>query len=203
MWKPGFQALIPLCRAILTWHQRVPSTGESQTLPDFQTSPVIPTQDGSLGPDLCVAPSQLFWGLLSSWLWKPFFREPPGCWCGWLGSCFLGCPLPPSLLWTPPKSGLCEVPNASARSQGICVEITPSVFPPPILCYLAWCLRASWVAQLVKTLLAMQDTWVQSLGQADPLEKEMAIHSSILPWRTPMDRGAWRATVHGVAKSWT
>ena len=31
----------------------------------------------------------------------------------------------------------------------------------------------------------------------------MATHSSILAWRIPMDRGAWRATVHGVAKSWT
>ena len=34
----------------------------------------------------------------------------------------------------------------------------------------------------------------------DPVEKEMAIHSSILAWRIPMDRGAWRATVHGVAR---
>ena len=45
--------------------------------------------------------------------------------------------------------------------------------------------------------------WVQSLGREDPLEKEMASHSSILAWRIPMDRGAWQATVHGVAKSWT
>ena len=35
------------------------------------------------------------------------------------------------------------------------------------------------------------------------MEKGMATHSSILAWRIPMDRGAWRATVHGVAKSWT
>ena len=41
------------------------------------------------------------------------------------------------------------------------------------------------VAQMVKNLPAMQDTWVQSLGQEDPLEKEMAIHSSILAWRIP------------------
>ena len=34
-------------------------------------------------------------------------------------------------------------------------------------------------------------------------EKAMAPHSSTLAWRIPMDRGAWRATVHGVAKSWT
>ena len=36
-----------------------------------------------------------------------------------------------------------------------------------------------------------------------PLEKGIATHSSITAWRTPMDRGAWQATVHGVAKSWT
>ena len=41
--------------------------------------------------------------------------------------------------------------------------------------------------------------WVQSLGLEDPLEEGMATHSSILAWRTPW-RGAWRATVHGVAK---
>ena len=44
---------------------------------------------------------------------------------------------------------------------------------------------------------------VGSLGGEDPLEKKMASHSSILAWRIPMDRGAWRATVHGVAKSQT
>ena len=37
----------------------------------------------------------------------------------------------------------------------------------------------------------------------DPLEEGMATHSSILGWRIPMDRGAWWATVHGVAKNWT
>ena len=40
---------------------------------------------------------------------------------------------------------------------------------------------ASLIAQLVKNLPAMQETWVQSLGWEDPLEKEMAAHSSILP----------------------
>ena len=49
----------------------------------------------------------------------------------------------------------------------------------------------------------MQETWVQSLGREDPLEEEMATHSSILAWEIPMDWGAWRATVHGVAKSQT
>ena len=51
----------------------------------------------------------------------------------------------------------------------------------------------------VKNLPAMQEIWIQSPGQEDPLEKEMAIHSNILAWRS-MDRGAWRAIGHGVAK---
>ena len=59
------------------------------------------------------------------------------------------------------------------------------------------------MAQMVKNLPAMQVTWVQSLGWEDPLEEGMAIHSSILAWRIPMDRGTWQATVHGVAKSQT
>ena len=45
--------------------------------------------------------------------------------------------------------------------------------------------RAYLVAQLAKKLPAMQETWVQSLGREDPLEKEMATHSSILAWRIP------------------
>ena len=46
-------------------------------------------------------------------------------------------------------------------------------------------LRASLVAQLVKNLPAKQETWVQSLGWEDPLEKGKATHSSILAWRVP------------------
>ena len=59
---------------------------------------------------------------------------------------------------------------------------------------------ASLVAQMVKTLPAMQETWVRSLGWEDPLEEGLATHSSILAWRIPTDRGAWRATVHGIAE---
>ena len=40
-------------------------------------------------------------------------------------------------------------------------------------------------------------------GQEGPLEEGMAIHSSVLAWRIPMDKGAWQATVHGVTKSQT
>ena len=60
---------------------------------------------------------------------------------------------------------------------------------------------ASLVVQTVKNLSAMWETWVQSLGWEDPLKEGMTTHSSILAWRIPMDRGAWRAIVHGVAES--
>ena len=49
--------------------------------------------------------------------------------------------------------------------------------------------RASLVAQTVNNPPAVQETQVQSLGQEDPLEKEMAAHSSILAWRTPWAEG--------------
>ena len=45
---------------------------------------------------------------------------------------------------------------------------------------------ASLVTQMVKNLPEMQGTWVRSLGQEDPLEEEMATHSSILAWRIPL-----------------
>ena len=45
--------------------------------------------------------------------------------------------------------------------------------------------QASLIAQLVKNLPAMQETWVQFLSQEDPLEKEMVTHSNILAWRIP------------------
>ena len=56
---------------------------------------------------------------------------------------------------------------------------------------------------MVKNPPEMWETWTQSLGGEDPLEEGVAICSSILAWRIPMDRGAWWATVHRVAKSQT
>ena len=53
---------------------------------------------------------------------------------------------------------------------------------------------------MVKNLPAMWETWVRSLGWEELPEDSTATHSSILAWRIPMDRGAWWATVHGVAK---
>ena len=55
----------------------------------------------------------------------------------------------------------------------------------------------------VKNLPALWETLVRSLGQEDPLEKEMATHSSYSCLENSMDRGAWWATVHRVAKSQT
>ena len=53
------------------------------------------------------------------------------------------------------------------------------------------------MAQLVKNSPAMQETLVRFLGWEDPLEEGMETHSSILAWRVPVDRGAWRAAAHG------
>ena len=57
---------------------------------------------------------------------------------------------------------------------------------------------------MVKNPRAMQETQemqVGSLGWEDPLEEDMATHSSILAWSISMDRGAWWATVHGITES--
>ena len=54
------------------------------------------------------------------------------------------------------------------------------------------------MVQMIKNLPAVKETWVQSLGRKDPLEKGMATHSSIFTLENPIDRGAWQATVHGV-----
>ena len=53
------------------------------------------------------------------------------------------------------------------------LKISEDIFPCPL------------VTQTVKNLPAMQETWVPSLGREDPLEEEMAIHSSILAWKIP------------------
>ena len=68
------------------------------------------------------------------------------------------------------------------------------------LLYTKW---SSLVIQTVKNPPAMWETWVRSLGWEDPLEEGMATHFSILAWRIPTNKGAWRAIVHEVVKSWT
>ena len=59
---------------------------------------------------------------------------------------------------------------------------------------------ASLVAQMVKGLPAMRETWVQSLGQNDPLEKEKATHSSILAWKIPRTEEPGGLQSRGVTK---
>ena len=54
---------------------------------------------------------------------------------------------------------------------------------------------------MVKNLLAVWETWVRSLGREDPLEKELATHSSVLALEQSMHRRTWWATVHGVTES--
>ena len=60
--------------------------------------------------------------------------------------------------------------------------------------------QVALVAQSVKNLPTVQKTWVLFLGWEDPLEKEMATHSSYSCLENPMDRGAWQAIVHGVTR---
>ena len=59
------------------------------------------------------------------------------------------------------------------------------------------------ISIIMSDLPAMLETWAGSLGWEDPLEEGMATQSSILAWRISMDREAWPATVHGLAKSHT
>ena len=71
---------------------------------------------------------------------------------------------------------------------------------------IGYSLQYSWtslVAQLAKNPPAVRETSVQSLDWEDPLEEGMETYSSIFVCKIPMDRGAWWATVHGVAKSRT
>ena len=108
------------------------------------------------------------------------------------------------LLYTLPFS-----PGNSAGKESTCSAEDPSSIPrlersPGEA--IGYPLQYSWaslLAQMVKNLPTRWETWVRSLAWEDPWRRGMATHSSILAQRIPMDRGAWQATVHGVAKSWT
>ena len=82
-------------------------------------------------------------------------------------------------------------PNSSVGKESACNAGDPSWiaglgrFPEEGIGYLFQYSWASLVAQLVKNLPAIWETWVQSLGWEDPLEKGKATHSSILAWRSP------------------
>ena len=71
--------------------------------------------------------------------------------------------------------------------------LVPQIFNEPNL--------VSLVAQMVKNLPAMQETRVQFLGREDPLEKEMATHSSILAWRIPWTEEPGRLQSTGFQES--
>ena len=88
------------------------------------------------------------------------------------------------------------LPGGSAGKESTCNEGDPGSIPGS-RSYLregiSYPLRYSWaflVAQMVKNLPAVWETWVRSLGWKDPLEEGMATHSNILTWRIPMDRQA-------------
>ena len=101
------------------------------------------------------------------------------------------------------KETQCQGTSSLALGQeGLLLWLVPSR-PGLAMALRSWALRpgrglprASLIAQSVKNLPAVQETRVRFLGWENPMEKEMATHSSILAWR--MDRRAWQATVHGV-----
>ena len=85
---------------------------------------------------------------------------------------------PPSEPWTFGADALQRGSNSGCFQ---CVVILQFL----TIASLAACLLTSLVAPMVKCLPAMQETWIQSLGWEDPLEKEMATHSSALAWKIP------------------
>ena len=90
-----------------------------------------------------------------------------GCWTSW-GVPELG------LAWGPAKPSLGVISSRSSLMNLLQCFILELILA-----------QSSLVAQRVKNLPAVQETWVQSLGQEDPLEKGMATHSSILAWGIP------------------
>ena len=82
-------------------------------------------------------------------------------------------------------------PDSSVGKESTCNAGDPNLIPGPGtssgegIGYPLWYSWASLVAQLVKNLPTMRETWIQSLDWEDPLEKGMAMHSSILAWRIP------------------
>ena len=100
------------------------------------------------------------------------------------------------------------LPGTSAGKESACNAEDPGLIPGSGSSSgegIGYPLQYSWaslVAQIVKNLLAIGQTWVQSLGWEDPLEEGKAIHSSILAWTIPIDRGAWQTIQFmGVTKS--
>ena len=105
-----------------------------------------------------------------------------------------------------PQGGDCQGPGGSTAvlAQASTKTFRPwSIFSPMSGRFKNICLITGlprWLSGKESTCQPMQETKVQSLGQKDCLEEEMAAHSSILDWLNPVDRGAWWATVHRVIK---
>ena len=91
-------------------------------------------------------------------------------------------------------------PNLGPQ-PGFVNKVLLSTAMPICLRIVSSCCWACLRAQTGKNLPAIQETWVQSLGQEDPLGRGMATHSSILAWRIPWTREAWQVAVRGVARS--
>ena len=98
-------------------------------------------------------------------------------------------------------------PGSSAGKESACNAGDPCLIPGLGRSPgegIGYSLQYSWaslMAQMVQSPPAIWETWVRSLGWADPLQEGMATHSSIPAWRITVDRGAWWATVHGVTES--
>ena len=129
------------------------------------------------------------------------FVYPDRCWQQWESEGWEPWPLTHSLLWC-----------WWHRAEHSCLPNTQSWVPSLFLIHVEFdcfpklgfkIIKIKIVSQLVKNPPAMQETPVRSLGWKDPLVEGMATHSSILAWRIPMNKGAWQATVHGIAKSQT
>ena len=92
-------------------------------------------------------------------------------------------PQPHSAAWVSLTVSPLELVKLLQPLSSLCQDLTPGGF---------------LVAQMVKSLLAMWETWVQSLNREDPLEKDKATHSSFLAWKIPWMEGY---IVHQVAES--
>ena len=94
-----------------------------------------------------------------------------------------------------------EISEASIwRSRTEWGQLTKGFLIFPFGLLFLFLLGAFMVAQMVKNLPAVQETWVQSLGQEDPLEKDMATHPSILAWRIRWTEELGGATDHGIER---
>ena len=105
-----------------------------------------------------------------------------------------------ALWWSNWEGNLKSFPGSSAGKESACNEGDPGSIPGSGRSHgegIGYLLQYSWaslVAQTVKNLPATWETWVRPLSREE--------FSSILAWRIPMDKEAWQATVHGIAKGW-